>query len=520
MSGGEDVKGAAALEVGGQHEAVGQQEAVGHAVSEASSEGMWAPEITEALDMIADVEENVSNLWKAIQAHDVMFKEQYGKQESLEAKMGRLVDSIRNRDAEMQKRIQALEEENAKMRQQNVRNDEECRMLLQKTRQLLQTQQENTTMEQGSTLDDRKQEDFGLTTERPPGVSNGAGPKADDRSMKKETIEPMAGNTQQTPTAGMKDWVKFNLKYSGRVEEDFDGFISQFEICCKLHQVPPSKYVMILELYVRDIAATYLREIFKSNPNSDYDTVKKLFRGKLYAGKGAEYTAMTISSMEQNSGETVRDYYERFRRVLAQSDLVEDSPFVLLYFRLGLRTRIQQAVLAVTAKSLVDIFHAATAVETGLASATSTVATNQGASYSRRGNCYTCGSSYHYARDCPENTCINSDNYGADAHADYDYFSDDYEEDCKGNYAIYDAMSFQVIEEQEVNSCSMPLQNADNSCDMKPQVDDRSCGVNTGQCIENTVLGTSNDFEFCMYDDLLTNNEFICRTNDDSLTDF
>ena len=147
MSGGEDVKGAAALEVGGQQGAGGQQEAVGHAVSEAFSEGMLAPEITEVIDMIADVEENVSNLWKAIQAHDVMFKEQYGKQESLEAKKGRHVDSKRNRDAEMQKRIQALEEENAKMRQQNVRNDEECRMLLQKTRQLLQTQQGNTTME-------------------------------------------------------------------------------------------------------------------------------------------------------------------------------------------------------------------------------------------------------------------------------------------------------------------------------------------------------------------------------------
>ena len=87
------------------------------------------------------------------------------------------------------------------MRQQNVRNDEECRMLLQETRQLLQTQQENTTIGQRSTLDGRKQDDVGLTTEREPGVSNGAGPEMGNRNMKKETMEPMAEDTRhQTPT--------------------------------------------------------------------------------------------------------------------------------------------------------------------------------------------------------------------------------------------------------------------------------------------------------------------------------
>ena len=171
----------------------------------------------------------------------------------------------------------------------------------------------------------------------------------------------------------MKDWVKFNLRYRGKSDEDFETFLSQFEICCKLHEVPSNQYVMLMGLYVKELAATYLREIIKSSPGADYNTVKQALKLRVRAGKGSEHTAMTVSAMRQGVEESVSLYYERFRKTIAQSDLEETSPFILLHFRTGLKPRIQEAVLPLAGRSLSELFQAATAVETGLAGTANTV---------------------------------------------------------------------------------------------------------------------------------------------------
>ena len=86
---------------------------------------------------------------------------------------------------------------------------------------------------------------------------------------------------------------------------------------------------------------------------------------------------MSVSALKQGSDESVNKYYEIYRKLIALSDLEDDSPFVLLHFKLGLRPKIQDAVLPLAGKSLSDIYQAATAVEKGLASKASYVSAYQ-----------------------------------------------------------------------------------------------------------------------------------------------
>ena len=52
-----------------------------------------------------------------------------------------------------------------------------------------------------------------------------------------------------------------------------------------MHQEPKSEYVMLLGLYVKDLAATYLREILNPNPVLDFNTVKQNLKQKFGLGK-------------------------------------------------------------------------------------------------------------------------------------------------------------------------------------------------------------------------------------------
>ena len=235
-------------------------------------------------------------------------------------------------------------------------------------------------------------------------------------------FNPQAGSPAQlndssaSSVTGKKDWVKFGLRFSARQDEDIEAFLTQFETCCILNDVPESQYVMLLGLYVKDLASTYLREVQKQNPDSEYKTVRKLFSQKVKAGKSAEQTAMELSNIKQGGSESVKDYFNRFRKTVAQSDLEETSPFILLYFRVGLKAGIKEAVLPLTNKTLTELYQAAVGAETGLRSneATTPMAVNAftgqsgqpkgkfgSSSHSQRA-CYTCGDFTHYARECPK----------------------------------------------------------------------------------------------------------------------
>ena len=150
-----------------------------------------------------------------------------------------------------------------------------------------------------------------------------------------------------------KEWVRFGLSFSGKAaEEDFGQFIYRFETCRQLSGVPKDRYIMLLGLYVKDIAATYYGEVSQSlGTKVSYERFKECLISRLNATKGAEQTTLEVSTVKQKQGESVTEYYSRFRKVAAQGSLSGGDPFVLLHFRLGLRTAIRSNVMALAEKN-------------------------------------------------------------------------------------------------------------------------------------------------------------------------
>ena len=218
-----------------------------------------------------------------------------------------------------------------------------------------------------------------------------------------------------------RDWVKFGLSYTGKPsDEDFDSFCLRFETCCNLNDVPKESFTMLLGVYVKDLAATYLRETIKEmGTDASYSVVKAMMKKRLTASHGAEQVALEVSTIKQRSDETVRKYYERFRKLVSQGEDSELSPFVLLHFRQGLKPKIRESVMALAGKSLPELLQAATSVEAGLA-VTAEEPAIVAASDNSGGNrvppqnnrffrqrdphakrlCYRCGSDKHLSYNC------------------------------------------------------------------------------------------------------------------------
>ena len=234
-----------------------------------------------------------------------------------------------------------------------------------------------------------------------------------------------------------KDWVKFGLVYSGKTaEEDFDSFCLRFETCCNLNDVPKESYTMLLGVYVKDLAATYLREIIKKvGTVAPYSVVKARMKKRLTASHGAEQVALELSTIKQGANETVRKYYERFRKLVSQGEDSELSPFVLLHFRQGLRPKIKKSVMALAGKTLPELLQAATGVEAGLATTAeepSSVAANyssdrghfppQNTRFNRTRDtkqkrlCYRCGSDKHLSYHCDGSSTNSANNSRLSGH--------------------------------------------------------------------------------------------------------
>ena len=63
-------------------------------------------------------------------------------------------------------------------------------------------------------------------------------------------------------TAYKQNWVKFGLSFTAKsIDDDFESFIMQFETCCLLNEVPRASMVLILQVYLKDLAATYMRRV-------------------------------------------------------------------------------------------------------------------------------------------------------------------------------------------------------------------------------------------------------------------
>ena len=68
---------------------------------------------------------------------------------------------------------------------------------------------------------------------------------------------------------------------------------------------------------------------------------------------------------KQKSDEMVKDYYERFRKVIARGGAKLSDPFVSLHFKLNLKDSICSNMLSVSDKSLYELVKVACNVETG-----------------------------------------------------------------------------------------------------------------------------------------------------------
>lgn len=79
-----------------------------------------------------------------------------------------------------------------------------------------------------------------------------------------------------------KDRVKFGLSFSLKsLDEDFASFLQQLETCCLLNNVPKQWYNLLLGLYLKDLAATSIREIIKAEGrSSSFEVVKSSLREK------------------------------------------------------------------------------------------------------------------------------------------------------------------------------------------------------------------------------------------------
>ena len=164
----------------------------------------------------------------------------------------------------------------------------------------------------------------------------------------------------------LEDCLKFTLKpFLGAADYTWAEFLAKFDMCCVFNKVPDASKTALLGFYLGGIPKTYYNEVVALDKGVGYGNLCTKIKGELEASQGTDQAALKISMTRQGESESVKQYYERFRKVVAAGGTPLSDPFVSLHFRMNLRSEIRQNMLTAADKSIDEVVKMVCGVETG-----------------------------------------------------------------------------------------------------------------------------------------------------------